>query len=53
MIIIKLKGASSVILSSILDSDEYLAKDHEFYMSDCKLDLMKDIERQGGIHGKR
>lgn len=54
MIIIKLKGPSSVILPSILDNDEYLVKDHEFYMTDCKSYLMKDKdnERLGDTNGK-
>ena len=43
MIVIKLKGPSGVILPSVLDNDEYLAKDQKFYMTDCKSDLMKDI----------
>lgn len=54
MIIIKPKGPSSVTLPSILDNDEYLAKDHEFYMSDCKLDLMKNeiVVMKGDMYEK-
>lgn len=54
VIVIKLKGLSSVILPSILDNDEYLAKDHEFYMTDCKSYLMKDKndERCGDTYDK-
>lgn len=52
MIIIKLKGPSGVILPSILDNDEYLAKDHEFYMTDCKSYLMKDNNDKEKSNGK-
>lgn len=35
-------------------TDEYLAKDHEFHMTDCKSYLMKDKndERCGDIYDK-
>ena len=47
----KLRKTSTFNIPTVF-TNEYLAKEHEFYMMDCKSDLMKDIERRGDTNGK-
>jgi hypothetical protein len=47
----KLRKTSTFNIPTVF-TNEYLAKEHEFYMTDCKSDLMKDIERRGDTNGK-
>lgn len=46
MIIIKLKDMPTVMLPSILDSDDYIKGRHSLQYNDCKPDLMKDKDNE-------